>query len=51
MFYFYEILSGDMQSCNILSQNNLRNSALHVVSEEQRKADDNVLRLVEEQKV
>ncbi|XP_073123435.1 factor of DNA methylation 1-like [Henckelia pumila] len=31
-------------------KNNLRNSALQMASEEQKKADDNVLRLVEEQK-
>lgn len=32
-------------------QNDMRNSALQLASEEQRKADENVLRLVEEQKV
>lgn len=32
-------------------QNDLRNNALQLASEEQRKADENVLRLVEQQKV
>lgn len=35
----------------LLIQNDVRNSALQLASAEQRKADENVLRLVEEQKV
>lgn len=35
----------------LLIQNDVRNSALQMASVEQRKADENVLRLVEEQKV